>query len=358
MADEEDDASKTEDPSEKKLGKAREQGQIASSQEVKNWSVLLGAAAVLIMLAPALVSDIKRIGGHFIARSHDIPEDLYALQSMAREIFLDLGIALLPTFVIFTLLALAAGLGQSGLVWAWPKIRPKISNIDPIKGARNKFSMKALVEFAKGIFKLLFVSVAVVFAILPFLSHLQIMPDMSLHGVLDEIRTIAIVMVAAAIAVMTILAAADYAYAKYSHRQKMKMTKQEVKDEHKQSEGDPQIKARIRRVRMERAQRRMMADVPEADVVITNPTHYAVALEYKPETMSAPVCSAKGVDTLAFKIREIAEHHEIAIVENPILARALYASVDIDEQIPQEHYQAVAEVIGFVFGKRGKKTRA
>ena len=143
-------------------------------------------------------------------------------------------------------------------------------------------------------------------------------------------------------------------YQKFAHQKEMRMTKQEVKDEQKQSEGDPQIKSRIRRLRMERAQRRMMAAIPEADVVITNPTHYAVALKYKMEVMPAPMLVAKGVDTLALKIREVAEAHDVPVVENPPLARALYAAVEIDEEIPEEHYMAVAEVIGYVMRLRGE----
>lgn len=354
MADEEDDASKTEDPSEKKLSKAKDEGQIASSQEIKNWAVLLGATAILIMLAPKLAEDVSRVGSHFIANAHDMPEDISALQYLFQQIIFDIGVALAPSMAILVALAIAAGLAQSGLIWAWPKIKPKLSNISLIKGAKQKFSMKALVEFAKGMFKLGIVSTAMVFAIMPFMSHLGVMAAMNLYGVLDEMWKITILMVMASVAVMTVLAAADYAYSKYTHLKQMRMTKQEVKDEHKQAEGDPQIKARIRRVRMERAQRRMMANVPKADVVITNPTHFAVALEYKPDSMPAPRCLAKGVDSVAFKIREIADFHDIAIVENPMLARALYATVEIDEEIPQEHYQAVAEVIGFVFRKRGK----
>jgi len=152
---------------------------------------------------------------------------------------------------------------------------------------------------------------------------------------------------------MSIIAVFDYIYQKYAFVQQMKMTKQEVKDEHKQSEGDPHVKARIRQLRAERTRQRMMANVPEADVIVTNPTHFAIALSYKLEEMQAPIVVAKGADHIAFKIREIAEDNEIPIVENPALARALFASVEVDEEIPLEHYQAVAEVIGFVMRQRG-----
>ena len=153
--------------------------------------------------------------------------------------------------------------------------------------------------------------------------------------------------------VMTAIAGLDYLYQRYLFMKQMKMSKQDVKDEHKQSEGDPQVKARIRKLRAERAQRRMMAAVPEADVVITNPTHYAVALMYKMEEMTAPKLVAKGVDSLAFRIRQVAEENDVPLVENPPLAWALYSAVELDEEIPPEHYKAVAEVIGYVLRLRG-----
>jgi flagellar biosynthetic protein FlhB len=154
--------------------------------------------------------------------------------------------------------------------------------------------------------------------------------------------------------IMTVIAALDYAYQKWDHKEKLKMTKQEVKDERKQQDGDPKIKQRIAALRMERARERMMQAVAKADVVITNPTHYAIALKYDMDSMPAPILVGKGMDSLAIRIREIAEENDIPIVENPPLARALYAGVEIDEEIPAEHYHAVAEVIGYVFRLKGK----
>ncbi len=153
------------------------------------------------------------------------------------------------------------------------------------------------------------------------------------------------------------LAGADYAWQRFQYMKKLRMTKQEVKEEHKQSEGDPAVKARIRGLRLQRARQRMMASVPKADVVVTNPTHFACALKYDPETMNAPVLVAKAADLIAFRIRELAEQHDVMIVENPPLARALFAAVDIDREVPPEHYKAVAEVISYVFRLKGKLRR-
>jgi len=184
------------------------------------------------------------------------------------------------------------------------------------------------------------------------------MPSMEVQDVLAMVRLEAVKVVIAVLSVMTIVTLIDVLYQRYQHLKEMRMTKQQVKDEHKQSEGDPMIKGRLRQIRAERARKRMMAAVPEADVVITNPTHFAVALKYDQATMAAPKLLAKGVDNLAFKIREVAEENDIPIVENPPVARALHAAVDIDQEIPPEHYKAVAEIIGYVMNLKRRVSGA
>ena len=216
------------------------------------------------------------------------------------------------------------------------------------------FSMKSMVEFLKGILKLSVLGFISFSMAVPWVLDIAVMPDFELGGILDRIYVVSLSIIAGSLMVMFVIAALDFAYQKFDFTKSMRMSRQEVKDEHKDSEGDPQIKARIRKIRAERAQQRMMANVPDADVVVTNPTHYAVALEYKMDNMHAPRLVAKGVDSLAFRIREVAEENEVPIVENPPLARALYAAVELDEEIPVEHYQAVAEIIGYVMGLKGK----
>jgi len=208
-------------------------------------------------------------------------------------------------------------------------------------------------EFLKGILKLLAVGFVSFSMALPMLQDITLIPSMSLDLSLERINDIALLLMVGTVAVMTVIAFLDFTFQKYTHSKDMRMSKQEVKDENKQSEGDPMIKARIRKVRMERAQQRMMAAVPDADVIITNPTHYSIALEYKMDEMRAPKLVAKGVDHLAMRIREVAKAHDIPLVENAPLARALYASVELDEEIPAEHFKAVAEVIGFIMRQRG-----
>lgn len=353
MAEEEDDAQKTEEPSARKLAKAKEKGQTAASQEVKNWAILLGATFAVFLMVPIMANQVRQLGTRFIEQPHAINVDLFHLRELLIEVSIDLLWILGPMMLLLMILAVAASLAQSGLIWAPSKLAPELSKISLLKGIKRMFSMRSIVEFVKGIMKLLVVTLVAVMLAIPLLEDVELLPFIEFISTLDRLHAIAIRVAVASLIVMTIIAAFDWIYQKHSFTQQMRMTKQEVKDEHKQSEGDPHVKARIRQVRTERARQRMMASVPEADVVVTNPTHFAVALAYKMEEMQAPVVVAKGADHVALKIREIAEDNDIPIVENPPLARALFASVELDEEIPMEHYQAVAEVIGFVMRERG-----
>jgi len=353
MADE-DEATKTEDPTEKKLLDARGKGQVAQSQEVKHWAILLGGTAGLVFIAPFVANEVSKVSKTFIASPHAISFDFDHLRKVFADISVEMGIALAPLFLLLMILALAANVGQFGWVWSTEKIAPDPKKISLLSGIKRMFSSQTLVEFLKGIAKLTIVGVVALGVSLPLLADLELVAEMDIHYTLERIHLIAIYLAAGTVAVMTVIAGLDFIYQKSKHSKEMRMSKQEVKDEHKQSEGDPQIKARIRQIRADRAQNRMMGSVPDADVVITNPTHFAVALQYKMDVMSAPKVVAKGVDHLAFRIKEVAEDNDIPVVENPPLARALYASVEIDEEIPGEHFTAVAEVIGYVMRMRGE----
>jgi len=351
---EEDDAQKTEDPSDKKLSDAKTRGEVPQSQEVKSWIILLGAAAGLIFLAPFMAAGVRGLSLPFIEQPDLISVDVNNLRRLLADTSFQIMLLLAPFMGLLIVLAIAGGLAQVGLILAPKKIKPEMSKISLPKGIKRMFSARTVVEFVKGIAKLLVVSLVALIVSSPLLVDLAVLPDKDFLYSLDRIQDIAIALTIATFGVMTFVAAMDYAYQKYSFTKQMMMSKQEVKDETKQQDGDPQIKARIRKVRMERSQQRMMAAVPEADVVITNPTHYAVALSYKMDEMSAPLLVAKGMDELAFRIRAVAEENDVSIVENPPLARALYAGVEIDEEIPAEHFQAVAEVIGFIMRQRGE----
>ncbi len=351
---EEDDASKTEEPSSRKLGKAREKGQVALSMEVKNWFILLGMAFSVAFLAPWVMDRIRMTAMPFIHQPHAIGMDFESLHSVFAEVAFSVFITLLPLFGMMMLLALIATLVQAGLIWAPSKIKFDIKKISPISGAKRLISIKQFVEFLKGIIKILIVGLIAFGLAVPMLDDIMLIPDIEFVITLQRLRKIALWLVIGTVLVMTAIGALDYLFQRRQFMKEMRMTKQEVKDEFKQTEGDPQVKARIRGLRMQRARQRMMAAVPDADVVVTNPTHFSVALKYKMEQMTAPKLVAKGVDDLARRIRDVAEEHDVPIIENPPLARALYASVELDEEVPPEHYKAVAEVIGYVMRLRGQ----
>jgi flagellar biosynthesis protein FlhB len=354
MAEQQDDASKTEEPTPKRLQTAREKGQVTVSQEVKNWAMLLGAAFGLAVLAPGIMHGVTATAFKFVESPHAISLDVENMQEALSGLLLDIGWAVAPIVGLMVVLAIVANVGQVGLLWAPTKIAPQLQKISLINGVQRLFSMRTVVEFLKGLAKLVAVAAVAFGLVFSAMNDIELISSFSLGQILDRIQLVAILLTAGTVAVMTVVAALDYAFQRRSFIKQMRMTKQEVRDEHKQAEGDPQIKARIRRLRMERAQKRMMAAVPEADVVITNPTHFAVALAYEMETMSAPRLVAKGADVLAQRIREIAEENQVPLVENPPLARALYASVELDQEIPPEHYQAVAQVIGYVMRLKGE----
>ncbi len=351
---EEDDADKTEDPTEKKKEKAKEKGQTANSMEVKSWVVLMIATLGLAFMASGIATDVRLLSTKFIEFPDQIPMDNQHLIKMMADTLLQAGLTLAPFVGLLLVVLVASSLAQTGLIWAPKKIKPEASKISLFKGIKRMFSARTLVEFIKGIVKITLVVVVGFSLAIPLLDDIVLFPIRDISVSLDRILEVVIWISMASFAVMTAVAVLDYAYQRYNYIKELKMSKQEVKDEHKQSEGDPQIKARIRQIRAERAQQRMMAAVPKADVVITNPTHFAVALSYKMDDMQAPVLVAKGVDSLALRIREVAEENDIAIVENPPLARALYAAVELDEEVPGEHYMAVAEVIGYVMRMRGE----
>jgi flagellar biosynthetic protein FlhB len=355
MAEEEDDAQKTEDPSEKKLSKARQKGQVVMSQEVKSWAIILGGAMGLVFMAPGMMRDVTRTGAPFVEFAHDINLDFENIRWLMVKVLLELGWIMAPLVGLLVALALAASLAQTGLIFAPEKIKPQGSKISLGKGMKKIFSTRSVVEFLKGIIKLSIVTVVALGLALPLLDNVTLLPSMPISATLDKIQAIAIQLTVGTLAVMTAVAYFDFLYQRHMHMKQMRMSKQEVKDEHKQAEGDPHVKARIRKLRTERAQQRMMAAVPKADVVITNPTHYAVALKYEMEDMQAPRLVAKGMDSLALRIRELAEENDIPVVENPPLARALYAVVELEEEIPEEHYKAVAEIIGYVMGLKGNR---
>ena len=353
MADS-DSGEKTEDPTGKKITDASNKGNVAQSQEIQSWAILLIITLIIGSAVPTIMGYVKNINRRFIENAHAYTLSQENFQYIFKEVIFEIGIVILPLMMVFLVTGLSVQLLQIGWNPSFEKFQIKLNKFSPAKGVKKFFGVRPLVEAFKSMVKLGIVGSVVLVSVAPMLNDVELLPAFELLHALDRIQEIAIVILVIAVMIMTVIAALDYAYQKWDHKDKLKMTKQEVKDERKQQDGDPKIKQRIAALRMERARERMMQAVVKADVVITNPTHYAVALKYDMDTMPAPILVGKGVDSLAMRIREIAEENDIPIVENPPLARALYAGVEIDEEIPTEHYHAVAEVIGYVFRLKGR----
>ena len=252
------------------------------------------------------------------------------------------------------IVSIAANYMQHGHVLTVESMKPKLNRISPLAGFKRIFSLRSVMEFLKGVFKITIVAIGIWFAVRGDLDILKTLPSHSIESLLAFLAAaVTKVMIAVAIC-MFFIAVLDYLYQRYEFMKNMKMSMQEIKDEYKQQEGDPHVKQKLRQIRAERAKNRMMQAVPESDVVITNPTHFAVALKYDNNEMQAPVVVAKGADLIAKKIRELAEEADVPLVRNPPLARALFENVDLDQEVPIEHYKAVAEVISYVYKLKRK----
>ncbi len=352
--DQTDDSQKTEDPTPKKLEEARKRGQVALSREVNNWVMLAAATLLIAALAGTMMSSLAQMMRVFIEQAHDLPAMPGGLgvvlgESMKRV----LSIMLLP-FLLLLAAAFFAPFLQIGPLFAPEIIKPDLSKISIKKGFGRLFSMRSLMEFAKGILKISIVGLVAAVIVYPYLDKFEHMMDMPVSTSVIELRYLTVKMLVGVLVVLIVIAIIDLVYQRYEYNKKMRMSRQEIKDEYKQSEGDPHVKGKLRQLRAERARQRMMQAVPEADVVITNPTHYSIALKYNPDESPAPMVVAKGVDEVALRIRELAKENDITLYENKPLARALYDVVEIGDMIPTEHFKAVAQIISYVFKLKGK----
>ncbi|MGB0629810.1 MAG: flagellar biosynthesis protein FlhB [Alphaproteobacteria bacterium] len=355
MAEGGDDKSqKTEEPTQKKLDDARKKGQVPSSREVNHWFMILAATVIVAMVSPSMSSGIMSSLRKFFEAPHDIPVDKTYIADVLAGVAADIGYIMILPILLMLVAAFASGTLQSGLVVAIDRIQPKFERVSPLAGIKRLFSFKSLAEFIKGILKITIVAAVTTTLMLPSFSGLEQLVKMETILTAGVLHALVTKLLFGVLAVVTIIAVIDFLYQKFEFMKQMRMSRQEIKDEFKQTDGDPMVKQRLRQIRQERARQRMTAAVPEATVVVTNPTHFAVALKYEFDNMDAPILVAKGQDFLAQKIREIANDHDIPIVENPPLARALYAGVDIDEEIPPDHFKAVAEIIGYVMRLKGE----
>jgi flagellar biosynthetic protein FlhB len=350
----EDEDEKTEEPSQKKIDDAIERGDVVKSQEVSNFFMLGALTIMLGFMASGMARDLTKPLAALIEHAHDIPVDRRGLIGVYLTAAKIMAVVLGLPALMFLVAGIAGNMIQHPLVWTAEQLTPKLSKISPLAGIKRMFSAESLSVFLKGIVKIVAVTVGIWYAVSPELARLDTMVSTDMIGILAICQSLALRMMAAVLVVMAFMAGLDYLFQRQRWIKRLRMTRQEMKEEYKQQEGNPEIKAKIRQLRQQRSQKRMMSSVPKATVVVTNPTHYAVALRYE-EGMGAPVCVAKGVDAIALKIREVAKGADVPIVENPPLARALHASVDIDGEVPEEHYRAVAEVIGFVMRMRTQK---
>jgi flagellar biosynthetic protein FlhB len=352
MAEESDDAEKTEDPTQKRLDDAVKRGDVVKSQEVNAWFVLAAAALILLSFSDQMGSQLGATMRGILANSWRVPADGGGLIGVFRQIGVETIAAVAIPFLLLMLAAIGGNAIQHRLVWSAEALTPRFSKISPLAGAKRLFSKQSLVNFAKGLVKLVVVGTVATALMWPARKRLEALVATDPTAIIPFTRTLSLQLFGGVVAILAIIAAADYLFQYRVWYERQKMSVREVRDQFKESEGDPKIKAKVRQLRHARMKKRMMAAVPKATVVITNPTHFAVALQWE-RGMNAPICVAKGQDAIALKIREVAGENGVPIVENPPLARTLHATVEIDKEIPAEHYKAVAEVISYVMRLNG-----
>jgi len=340
---------KTEEPTAKKRQELKEKGEVSKSKELSSVTVLLAALISLSLFGSFMYNHIQIImkGAFSFPSIHDfnIPVFLKFAQNIIGRVI----ILLSPLFAAIFITAILSNVMQVGFIVSGESITPKLSKIDPIKGFGRLVSKQALMEFIKSLLKLTIVGGVAFLTIKGEMKNFAHLGDMEINSIFVYILKIFFKIFIRCSLAMIILVIIDYAFQRWDFENRIKMTKQEVKDEFKKSEGDPLIKSRIRSIQMEMARKRMMRDVPEADVVITNPTHLAIALKYDSSAMNAPKVIAKGSRKIAQKIKDVASEHGIPILENKELARNLYPLVEVGQEIPPAFYQTVAEVLAYIY---------
>ena len=340
---------KTEQPTPKKRRELKEKGEVAKSRELPSVAVLLSALVVLSFFGSFMYNHVLNImkGAFSLPTMNDL--NISEFMRYAQDIISRFIILVSPLFAAIFITAILSNIMQVGFTISGESITPKFSKIDPIKGFGRIFSKQALMELFKSLLKLTIVGGIAYFTIKGEMKNLSLLGDMEANSIFIYILKIFFKIFIRCSMAMVVLVVIDYVFQRWEFENRIKMTKQEVKDEFKKSEGDPLIKSRIKSIQMEMARKRMMQAVPDADVVITNPTHLAVALKYDSLNMNAPKVLAKGPGKLAERIREMASEHNIPIMEDKELARNLYAMVEIGQEIPAELYQAVAEILAYIY---------
>ena len=343
-----DSDDKTQEPTDKKLEDARKRGDVPMAPEMRHAAMFVAALVVMGGLGTYTIQQFGNLFVRLWGGADDFRMEPDGAQSFATGLFGAVGTALAPILAALFGFAILGGVLQGRPMISWSRVKPKWNKLNPMNGAKRLFGKQAMVEFFKTFAKLCLVAGIGAAIAWPHAATIDRLVGADLVDTGAAASDIVHAMLRPIATLVGALALFDFVWQRRSFMKRMRMSLQEVKDEYKQSEGDPKIKAKIRSMQMQRSRSRMMSNVPKASVVITNPAHYAIALQYDHGSMGAPVVVAKGVDTIALKIREIATEHNIPLVENRPLARALYASAELDQPIPVEHYAAVAEVISYV----------
>ncbi|PZO47093.1 MAG: flagellar biosynthesis protein FlhB [Alphaproteobacteria bacterium] len=356
-----DDDDKTEEATPRKLEQAREKGDIVYTPEVGAALSLMAATGIVAFMSGPIVTEMARGFIGFIAMPEQFSVESGSLRAIMMSIMLKLGAIFGLTAVALAVAGIAARYVQDRPTFTGEKLQPKIEKLNPVEGFKRVFGKQAFASFVKSLAKLVLVGAVVGWALWPHDAVIENLSMLEPAALLPFIKDKVVALLLAVACAAGLLAVVDYVFTRQSYMKRQRMSRREIKDELRQQDGDPMVKAKLRQIRMQRSRQRMMQNVPQASVIITNPTHYAVALRYEPGETAAPVCLAMGVDAVAQRIREVAQEHDIPIVEDPPLARALFATADIDQPIPKEHYEAVAKVIGFVMRlarRRGRRRTA
>lgn len=354
MAEEGDDTEKTEAPSQRRLDDARQRGQVPASREVASFFLIAAAALLWAMMTGNGTGSLGRQLRGLLADAHRLTIDDGAAGSAALAALADAAGALALPALALIAAAVGASAVQNAVVWTSETLRPKLERISPLAGAKRLFSAAALAELLKSLAKIALAAAACGYVLWSDLPTTVRAVPLGPGRILARLEELGLRLLVATAVCAALIAGADWLWQRFKFMQEMRMSRRDLQDEHKQSEGDPVIRHRLKALRMERVRRRMMAEVPKSTVVVTNPTHFSVALRYDGAEGGAPTVVAKGVDHLALKIREVAEAHGVPVVESPPLARALYGTVEIGRAIAPEHYRAVAEIIGFVLRQKAR----
>ncbi|WP_297506385.1 flagellar biosynthesis protein FlhB [uncultured Caulobacter sp.] len=356
MADDTDPESKTEEPSAKKLSDARAKGDVVKSADIPQLASLAGAVSVILIAGGWLTRDLMAALVPFIAHAGTIDLSSGGAMVVMKQATMAALPSLVLVMIVGSLMGVIANIGQTGFMLTPDKLKPDFSKLNPLTGLGRIFGLDGFIQFAKSVVKIGVTAIIAWFVLKPHVGEVRDLVGMDPALMVPEAMKLAKELFVAVIIFLVATAAFDWFWQRQRFMNRMRMTLQEVKEEFKQSDGDPHIKSKRRQIQMQRSRQRMMQQVPKATVVVMNPTHYAVALKYEAGETPAPLCVAKGVDELALKIRAIAEEHDVPVLEDPPLARALYASVEVDEEIPVEHFEAVAKVISFILN--GKKPQS